>query len=199
MTGRTCWLSWTNGTGIRVGHGKDVTAHDNIVNRPDALERRYDDDKELRLVHFDQHKRLEERLKDLEESVSLLDKFGARRASVEEISGRLGRQAQAQEDRIEILIKRADMACERLAKLEARLAIQPDDFGGVTSTGEPNGKWWVIAKKGPPTMIFHPYNGFIRWEKATEYGWRERWRAQEVCDRLFERDEDVSVQEAMCA
>ena len=107
-----------------------ASEHKRIVDRLEALERRYEEDNELRRIHREHHKVLhkwlEERQKALVESVSHLDKVAARNAVVEE---RLGWHV------------------DRMNRLEARLqtaegilrglASKPDDFGCVTSTGAP--------------------------------------------------------------
>ena len=50
-----------------------ASEHKRIVDRLEALERRYEEDNELRRIHCDQHERLEERQKSLEESVSEIE------------------------------------------------------------------------------------------------------------------------------
>lgn len=83
-----------------------------------------------------EHKRIVERLEALEESVSLLDRVCSRATAVLEVS-------------------------LRLSKVEARLASEPDDFGGVTSTGAPKRerRFMVVKFHG---MAFSREHGYVR-------------------------------------
>lgn len=127
-----------------------ASEHKRIVERLEALERSYDEDKELRRVHCEHHKRLEERQKALEESVSFLDKVVARKPFVEHV---LAAHNNLSRD-----------VSDRLSKIEARLASKPDDFGGVTSTGAPKPmtRWVIVSGEN----ALSPGHGFV------PRGWR---------------------------
>lgn len=85
-----------------------ASEHKRIVDRLEALERLVEDDKGQRRIHCDQHNRLEERQKALEESVSLLDKVAARKPSVEAALAAQLSSIMKAEKRIEALEARAD-------------------------------------------------------------------------------------------
>ena len=139
-----------------------ASEHKRIVERLEALERRYDEDNELRRVHCEHHKGLEERQKALEESVSLLDKVAARNDVVEERLGWHVDRMNRLEGRVQTAEALLRDAGRKFDALEARLACKPDDFGGVTSTGAPKTMTrWVITTAETGSR-FSRWKGMVR-------------------------------------
>ena len=136
-----------------------ASEHKRIVGRLEALERRYDEDRELRRIHCEQHKRLEERQKALEERAAQHD-------HAHDCAASLRKAPEARLDaRIDDLNNALGLASEglsrRLSEIEARLASKPDDFGGVTSTGAPKRerRFMVVKFHG---MAFSREDGYVR-------------------------------------
>lgn len=151
-----------------------ASEHKRIVDRLEALERRYEEDNKLGRIHREHHKVLhkwlEERQKALVESVSHLDKVSARNAVVEERLGWHVDRMNRLEGRVQTAEALLRDAGRKFDALEARLASKPDEFGGVTSTGAPR---YVVVPKTQWAITRE--NGYIF---CAEYGFAVRsWAA----------------------
>lgn len=176
-----------------------ASEHKRIVDRLEALERRYEEDNELRRIHREHHKVLhkwlEERQKALVESVSHLDKVAARNAVVEERLGWHVDRMNRLEGRVQTAEALLRDAGRKFDALEARLASKPDDFGGVTSTGAPKTMTrWIIVSGG---CVLAPGAGLISRARHAPAFFRTRGDAVVVRDLLFEgwTDESTRIEE----
>lgn len=166
-----------------------ASEHKRIVDRLEALERLVEDDMEQRRAHFDQHNRLEERQKALEESVALRNNVEERMGWHVDRMNRLETRLQTAERGLRIYGIRSD-------NVESRLASKPDDFGGVTSTGAPKPmKRWVLTSNNGRRAL-HSWGG-VMWRRVehppTLFATKEG--AALVRDLLFQPGDDVCLEE----